>query len=493
MRVSRFTLKFILAIVSLAVGYGSAVAQDPAKAADASKVERKNRAPVSRDVLQVRLPKPTEATLSNGMTVLIIEDHRLPLVSIQYNISGAGPLFENTELPGLANITAQMLREGTKTRNSLKIAEDSESLGASLSATSGFGSSAAIVSASGLSDNFDQWFALANDILLNPSFPADELNRLKQRMKLQLRQQRTNPGFLSAERFNRAVYGVHPAATISATEASIDAMTPERLAEWHRVRYAPQNTILGIAGDVKPSELVPKIERWLAAWKKSDVQEKLPPNPTAAASKKVILVDRSNSVQTSIVMGNIAIDRRDPDHIPLSVANDVIGGGPTGRLFINLREEKGYTYGAGSGFTALKYPGPWRAASDVRTEVTEGAMTEFLREIGRLRDEPVPAEELEEAKRSIVAGFALSLEDPDSALGYAITQKIYGFPQDYWDTYAAKIMAVNAGDVQRVARKYINPDNIQIVAVGDAGKIRPIMEKYGPVEMYDVDGKRVGN
>ncbi len=493
MRVSRFTVKFMLAIASLTVGYGSAAAQDPTKTDDASKVERKNRAPVSRDVLQVRMPKPTEATLSNGMTVLIIEDHRLPLVSIQYNISGAGPLFENSELPGLANITAQMLREGTKTRNSLKIAEDTESLGASLSATSGFGSSAAIVSASGLSDNFDQWFALANDILLNPSFPADELNRLKQRLKLQLRQQRTNPGFLSAERFSRAVYGQHPAATISSTEASIDAMTPERLAEWHRQRYAPQNTILGIAGDVKPSELVPKLERWLAAWKKSDVQEKLPPNAAAAASKKILLVDRSSSVQTSIVMGNIAIDRRDPDYIPLSVANDVIGGGPTGRLFINLREEKGYTYGAGSSFAALKYPGPWRAASDVRTEVTDGAMTEFLREIGRLRDEAVPAEELEEAKRSIVAGFALSLEDPDSALGYAITRKIYGFPPDYWDTYAAKIMAVNAQDVQRVARKYINPDNLQIVAVGDAGKIRPIMEKYGPVELYDVDGKRVGN
>jgi predicted Zn-dependent peptidase len=386
-----------------------------------------------------------------------------------------------------------MLREGTKTRNSLQMAQEIEGLGASLSAASGFGSSAAVVGASGLSDNFEEWFALANDILLNPTFPADELNRLKQRLKLQLRQQRTNPGFLAAERFNRAVYGDHPAAAISATDGSIDAMTPERLTQWHRERYAPQNTILGIAGDVKPSELVPKLERWLAGWKKTDLQERLPPNPGAAASKKILLVDRPNSVQTSIVMGNIAIDRRDPDYITLSVGNDVIGGGPTGRLFLNLREEKGYTYGASSGFTALKYPGPWRAASDVRTEVTDGAMTEFFREIGRLRDEPVPADELEEAKRSIVAGFALSLEDPDTALGYAITQKIYGFPADYWDTYPSKIMAVSAADVQRAARKYINPESIQIVAVGDASKIKAVMEKYGPLEMYDADGKKVEN
>jgi predicted Zn-dependent peptidase len=487
------TRSTVLAILLMAFACAAAVAQEPAAVADTSKVERKNRAPVSKQLLEVRLPKPVEATLSNGLTVLIIEDHRLPLVSVQYNISAAGPLYEPRGLSGLANVTAQMLREGTKSRNSLRIAEDIESLGASVSASSGFGSSSAVVSASGLSDNFEQWFALANDILLNPTFPADELNRLKQRLKLQLRQQRTNPGFLSSERFSRAVYGDHPAATIAATDAAIDALTPERLAQWHRERYAPQNTILGIAGDVKPSELVPRLERWLAGWKQTDLQENLPANPVAARSRKVLLVDRVNSVQTSIVMGNIAIERRDPDYISLSVANDIIGGGPTGRLFLNLREEKGYTYGAGSGFTALKYPGPWRAASEVRTEVTDGAMTEFLLEINRLREEPVPGEELEEAKRSIVAGFALSLEDPDTALGYAITQKIYGFPPDYWDTYASKIMAVTAADVQRVARKYINPENIQIVAVGDTGKIKSIMEKYGPVEIYDANGNKIGN
>lgn len=487
----RLIVAFIVAAAVLAAGSITAAQQD--KEVSTSKVERKNLAPVSKDVLRVNLPKATEATLSNGLTVLIIEDHRLPLVSIQYNISGAGPLFEPSGVPGLANITAQMLREGTTTRKSLQIAQEVESLGASLSASSGFGSSATTVNASGLSDNLEQWFSLANDILLSPAFPDDELQRLKQRLKLQLRQQRTIPGFLSAERFNRAVYGDHPAAVISATEASIDAMTPETLAKWHRERYAPQNSILGIAGDVKPAEMVPKIEKWLAGWKKSDLKEVLPTNPKPAAAKKVLLVDRPNSVQTSIVMGNIAIDRRDPDYIPLYVANYVIGGGPTGRLFINLREEKGYTYGAGSGFTALKYPGPWRASAEVRNEVTDGAMTEFLREINRLRNETVPAEELEQAKRAIVASFALSLEDPDQLLGYAIIRKIYGFPADYWDTYPTKIMAVDAADVQRMARKYINPENIQIVAVGDAGKIKVIMEKYGPVEMYDAEGRKVGN
>ena len=160
---------------------------------------------------------------------------------------------------------------------------------------------------------------------------------------------------------------------------------------------------------------------------------------------------------------------------------------------MNLREEKGYTYGVYSNFTALKYPGPWRAGGDVRTEVTDGAMTEFYREFRRIRDEKVPATELEEAKRALVASFALSLERPSELLGYAIIRKIYGFPPDYWDTYPAKITAVTAEDVQRVAQKYINPDSFQIVAVGDVSKIKPIMEKYGPVEVYDAEGKKIGD
>ncbi len=481
-------------LLALALNTTAATAFPQAAAQqEISKVERKNRAPVSKDILRVKLPQAKEHTLSNGLTVLIMENARLPLISLQYNISGAGPIFEPTELSGLASTTAQMLREGTKTRTSLQIAEQIAELGATINATSGFGSSATVISASGLSDNFEEWFALANDLLLNPTFPAEELNRLKQRQKTALRQQRTSPNFLSNETFNRAVYGSHPASRISATAEAIDAFTPELLAKWHRDRYTPQNALLAIAGDVKASELVPKLEKWLAEWKKTDLKEVLPPNPKPAAEKKVHIVDRPNSVQTSIMLGNIAIDRRHPDYAPLTVFNHILGGSGAARLFLNLREEKGYTYGVYSSFTAVKFPGPWRAYGDVRTEVTEGAMTEFFREFQRIRDERVPASELDDAKRAIVASFALSLESNDDLIGYAIVRKIYGFPNDYWDTYPAKIMAVTAADVQRVARKYLDPANLQVVAVGDVGKIKPILEKYGPVAVYNADGQIVGN
>jgi zinc protease len=455
------------------------------------KVERLNRIPVNTDVLRVKLPRASEHVISNGLKVLILEDRRAPLVSIEYRIAGAGGLFEPADLPGLAGIAAQMLREGTATRNSAALAAEVERLGASLGASSGYGNSTASISASGLSENFDRWFDLANDILLHPSFPADEFEKLRQRLKVNLRQQRSSSSFLATERFRAAVYGGFPAAVVSPTTASLDAMTPDALAKWHRERYAPQNAILGIAGDVKASTLLPKLEKRLAAWKRTGAAEILPANPQPARGRRVLLVDRPKSVQTTIRMGNLTFDRMSPDYIPMVIANEVIGGGANGRLFLNLREEKGYTYGASSGFSAAKFAGLWSAASDVRTEVTEGALTEFFNEIRRIRETPVPESELAEKKRSVVANFAFSLEDPSSLLGYSLDRSFYGLPEDYWDTYPEKIMAVTAADVRRIAGRYFDPENIQIVAVGDGNKIRTILEKHGPLEIYDTEGRKV--
>ncbi|MBM2802240.1 MAG: Peptidase inactive domain protein [Deltaproteobacteria bacterium] len=465
------------------------LAQDAA--VSPSKVERKDRAPVSRDILQIKLPKPVEAKLKNGLTVLILEDRRAPYISMQLHIGGAGALLEPAGMAGLANATAQMLREGTRTKTSLQIAEEIDRLGASISTGASFGSPDVVLSAAGLSDNFDAWFAIVTDLLLQPRFPADELEKLKQRMRVQLREQRSGANFLLSERFNRAVYGDHPAARVSATMESLDALTREALIQWHSERYAPKNAILGIAGDVRAKDLLAKIEKRLAGWKKSELKPAWPRGPVAASARKVLLVHRPNSVQTTVALGNIAIDRRSPDYTAMVVMNDVIGGGASARLFLNLREEKGYSYGVYSDFSALRYPGPWRAGGNMRTEVTDGALVEFFKEIRRIRDESVPSKELAESKRSIVASFALSLEQPSRVLNFAIARKLYGFSADYWDTYSSKIAAVTAEDVQRVALKYLNPETLQLVAVGDATKIKTILEKYGAVEVYDASGALV--
>lgn len=476
----------------LAAGLLLLLGTEPLQGQDASHapstVERKNRAPVSREILQVRLPKPVEAKLKNGLTVLILEDRRAPYVTMQLFLTGAGALFEPREMAGLAQATALMLTEGTRSRTSVQIAEEVDRLGAGLSGGAGFGSPETVVSASGLSDNMDAWLELFADVLLHPVFPADELDKLKQRQRAQLRQQRSSPGFLLSERFHGVVYGDHPGARISATPESLARIDRAALIDWHRQRYAPQSAILGIAGDVRAADLVPKLEKRLGGWKKPAAKQKWPDRPVAATSRRVVLVDRPNSVQTSLAMGNIAIDRRSPDFFAMAVMNHVLGGGASSRLFLNLREEKGYTYGVYSDFTALRYPGPWRAGGSMRTEVTEAALAEFFNEIRRIRNDKVAAEELEASKRSMVASFALSLEQPARVLGFAITSKLYDFPPDYWESYPKKIMAVSAEDVQRVARAYVNPEVLQIVAVGDSARIQSALQKYGPVEIFDAAG-----
>ncbi len=480
----------ITSFAALIAASSASLAQDPSddsKSIPLSKVERKNKAPVSSEILKVKLPRAAEFKLANGLTVLVLEDHRMPLVTANLVIPGAGALNDPADLPGLANVTATMLKEGTSTKSSKEIAEEIDRLGATINAIAPFGSEETNLIASGLSDNASQWIPLAADILLHPTFPESELNKLKQRMEVQLRQQRSSPFFLLQERFGKAVYGKHPAAINSATTAAIGKFTPAILAKWHSEKYLPQNALLGIVGDVRVAEIMALLKS-LPEWKRNDEKAAVLATTAPATGRRIFVVDRTGSVQTDLVLGNIAVDRLAADYIPMVVMDRIVGGGAAARLFMNLREVHGYTYGAYSRLIAKKYAGPWAAQASMRTDATAGAMTEFMNEINRIRDQVVPESELEENKRAIVASFALSLERPNDLLGYAMALKIYGLPPDYWDTYPAKIMAVTSEQVQRAARKYVVPENLQIVAVGDAGKIKPVLDKFGTVEVYDTNG-----
>ena len=482
--------------LTLTLVAAAALAQQPQpedKSVDLSKVERKNKAPVSKDLIKVHIPKPVEAKLDNGLTVLVIENHKLPYVSMQLLIDGAGPISEPDSKSGLASATAALMTQGTPTRTSLQIAEQTDRFGAGLSAGSPFGGNSAMISVSGLSETMDKWFPLFTDVLLRPSFPEKELKNYQQRSLVNLKRQRSSPEFLASERFNRAVYGKFPASNVSASAEFLESMTPAMLKQWHDERYVPQNAILGIAGDVNPAQVIAMVKKSLADWKKTDLDAKLPTSASPVSAKRVYLINRPASVQTNIVIGNIAIDRRSPDYVALRVANQVLGGSSASRLFMKLREEKGYTYHAASMVHAFQFAGPWLAESDVRTEVTEGSLLEFFNEFRRLSSEKTPLPELDDAKRTIVAKFALSLESPASALTSAIEVKRYGLPANYWDTFPEKVDAVTPDDVIRVAKKYINPDTAQIVVVGDADKIKAVMEKYGPITMYDTEGKELAN
>jgi len=251
--------------------------------------------------------------------------------------------------------------------------------------------------------------------------------------------------------------------------------------------------VLAIAGDVSMFQARIVVDSKLGGWKKTDAAASTVTDPAPIEGPKIFFVARPNSVQTNLVVGTQAIARANPDYDVLQVMNKIIGGGPTGRLFMHLREEKGYTYGASSSLSAPLYRGEWQAATSVRTEVTEPALRDLLGEITALRDVTVSDEELADAKRSMIASFALSLESPAQLVTYTVTRWRYKLTADYWDTYADRVNAVTKDHVQAAARKYLAADRLQIVAVGDPTQVTDPLKRLGEVETYDTEGKRVGS
>lgn len=487
----------VLAVCALVAAIGSAMlapstqAQAGGAAPQSTKgAVVKGRAPVNKDVLRVKLPKAEETTLPNGLRVILLRDSKVPTFTAQMVILSGG-LADKSDYRGLASFTAALLREGTTKRSSKDIAEQVDSLGGTLTSNSGFSSMTSTVSASGLVENLDQTFDLFADVIRNPAFPAEEVEKYKARTLAQLQFQRSSPQFLAQERFSRAIYGDHPAAIVAPPVESLKKLSSKDLAAFHSTYYRPNNAILAIVGDVTLKELLPKIEKAFGDWQKADVPATSIPAAPAQAGSRILLIDRPGSVQTVLTLGTLGIERNSPDYFSLLLADKILGGGPAARLFLNLREDKGYTYGAYSNFGGSRFRGTWASSSEVRTDVTEGAMKEFMFELKRLRDEKVSAEELDNAKRAIVGSFALSLEQPQSLLQNIITQKLYDLPADYWDTYPQKVAAITSDDIQNVAQKYIDLDHMQIVAVGDAAKARDVLAKYGKVEVYDADGKMV--
>jgi predicted Zn-dependent peptidase len=451
----------------------------------------KGKAPVSKEVLKVKLPRAQEATLKNGLQVILLEAHKVPTFNMQLVVLSGG-LSDKPEYRGLASFSATLLREGTSKRSSKDIAEQIDALGATLTANSGLSSMTSVVSTSGLVENLDQTLDLFADVIRNPTYPQAEVDKYKTRTLAQLQFQRSIPQFLAAEQFQRAIYGTsHPASLIAPPAESLKKLTSKDLAEFHSTYYRPNNAIVAIVGDVTMKEVLPKLEKAFGDWEKGTVPAtSIPPAP-AQSDSRIYLIDRPGSVQTVIQLGTLGIERTSPDYFAVLLADRVLGGGPSGRLFLNLREDKGYTYGAYSNFGGSRFKGTWVSSSEVRTEVTEGAMKEFMYELNRMRNDVVPAEELDNAKRAIVGSFALSLEQPQALLQNIITQKLYNLPADYWDTYPQKVSAITAADVQRAAKQYLDLGHLQVVAVGDAAKAREVLAKYGKVELYDAEGKPV--
>jgi predicted Zn-dependent peptidase len=478
----------VAAVVLLAMVFPLALGQGAGQSTPSTKgVVIKGKAPVNKEILKVKLPKAEESTLPNGLKVVLLKDNKIPTFNMQMVVLSGG-LADSSDYHGLANFTAALLREGTAKRSSKDISEQVDALGATLNAASGLSSLTSTVSTAGLVENMDQTLDIFADVIRNPAFPQSEVDKYKTRTLAQLQFQRSNPQFLAQEQLQKAIYGSHPAALVAPPIESVKKLTSKDLADFHSTYYRPNNAILAVVGDVTMKELLPKVEKAFGDWQKGEIPATTIP-PASDAPGKILLIDRPGSVQTVLQLGSLGIERTSPDYFSVLLADKVLGGGPTGRLFLNLREDKGYTYGAYSGFSGSKYRGTWTSSAEVRTDVTQGALKEFMYELDRLRSQQVSADELDNAKRAIIGSFALSLEQPQALLQNIINQKLYNLPADYWDTYPQKVSAITAADVQRVAQKYISKDHVQVVAVGDATKARGILGAYGKVEVFDAEGK----
>src|SRR6202453_4012041 len=467
---------------------GAAFAQGQDKSAPASSMQKLGRAPVNKEILRVQLPRPTVVKLKNGLTIVLEEDHKLPTIAFTMWIR-PGQLADPGELPGLASFTAGMLREGTAKRTSEQIASEVDSLGATLEATSRFGVSYTSVNASGLITDAARILDLLSDVVLHPSFPASELAKFKQSEGASLEQRLSSPAFLATQGFRRVIYGDTPMAVASATKESIEKISVEDLKRFHEKHYVPGNAILGVTGDFTASEMRATIEKYFGAWMgAAEAPEKFAAAVTSQATK-ITLVDRPASVQTYIIVGDRGIRRTDSEYYGLDVMNQVLGGGPQARLFLDLREEHSLTYGAYSRFNAEIYPGDWLAFAPVRTPVTGDAMERFLYEFKKINDEPVPQSEMDDAHRAIITNFALSLEQPSQILNDWLTAQYYGLAADYWDKYPDHIGGVYAGGVQAAAKKFVDIDHLQWICVGDRKEIESVLKKYGTVNVVDVTGK----
>ena len=466
----------------------AALAQGQDKSAPLSQVQRLNRAPVNKEALRVQLPRPLVVKLKNGLTIVLEEDHKLPTVAFTMWIR-PGQLADPSDLPGLASFTAGMLREGTEKRSSEQIASEVDSLGASLEASSRFGVSYTSVNASGLFTDTAKILDLLSDVVLHPSFPASELAKYKQTEGASLEQRLANPAFLAQQGFRRVIYGDTPMALASATKESIEKISVEDLKRFHEKHYVPGNTILGVTGDFTASAMRATIEKYLGGWTgAAEAPEKFAA-AVAPQATKITLVDRPASVQTYIIVGDRAIRRTDPEYYQLTVMNQVLGGGPQARLFLDLREEHSLTYGSYSRFNAEIYPGDWAASAPVRSAVTGDAFDRFLYEFKKINDEPVPQSEMDDAHRAIVANFALSLEQPSQILNDWLTVQYYALPVDYWDKYPDHIGAIDAAAAQASAKKFVDLDHLQWICVGDRKEIESVLKKYGAVSVVDVTGK----
>lgn len=441
----------------------------------------------------LKVPGWTKAQLSNGATLIVSERHSLPLISFSITFVGGSNQFEPTNKRGVAAMTASMMTEGTTSKTGDQLSDALQLLGTNLNA--GVGAEEGSVSFVSTAKNFEPTLALLADMMLNSTFPAEALERLRGRTLVNLTQARDQPTVVGAQVFAKVLYSeAHPYGQ-RATEASVKAITREDVVAFQKAYYQPGRAIITVVGDTTMAKAKAAIEKGLAAWAKGGEKASFNyPKLPELQPAKIYLVDKPGSAQSVVNIGIPGPPRNTPDYFALQVMNTILGGQFQSRLNANIREQKGYSYGVSSSFGYGKGPGAFRAGGSIFSDKTDAALIEFMKELKGIGGErPITDEEIKTAKESLIQGLPARFASVTAISNSINTLAVQGLPDDYYQTFAAKVSAVTKDDLLRVAKQYINMSNLAIVIVGDRAKIESTLKatNIAPITYLDIDGNPV--
>ncbi|WP_121352527.1 M16 family metallopeptidase [Flavisolibacter nicotianae] len=444
----------------------------------------RSKAPQPGPAPAIRIGQPATFTLPNGLKVFVVENTKLPRVSatLSFNMDG----IVEGQKAGLTSMGGELLRRGTVKMNKAQLDEAIDQLGGNI------GTSAFSASASSLKANFPKLISLLSDVVLRPSFSATELEKIRRQELSGLQAAKDDPNSIADNVTNRLLYGKdHPYGDIE-TEETVSNVKVGDIKNFFSTYWKPNNAYLVFVGDITAADAKKLSAQYFGAWKSGVVPRPTYKTPQAPAKTFVAVVDRPASVQSVInFAAPVELKPGAPDVIPASVMNNILGGGFSGRLFANLREKHGFTYGAYSGLKSDRLVGAFTAEASVRNEKTDSAIAEFINEFNRIRTEAVPTDEESRMKNYLSGQFARSLENPATIAGFALNIAKYNLPKDYYQNYLKTLAAVSPTDVQAMAKKYVNPGNMLVVVVGNAKEIAKGLDKYGPVKSYNVYGQEV--
>ena len=437
------------------------------------------------------LPALEKTKLSNGLNVWVVRKAALPIVSMNLVIN-AGGMLESADKSGIASITASMLNQGTKTRSATDISNSLQSIGTQIGAGASWDNSS--VSMQTLTKSLDKSLDFYADIVTNPAFPNTEFESFKGRVMNSFRQRKATPAAVAGVVYDKVLYGDQAyGRQLTGDEKTVKAMTRDDLLSFYEANYRPNNSTLIVVGDVQTADIKARLEKAFANWKAGEIRPASMGEQRMAAKPAIYLVDKPGAAQSSINIGTVGADRSSPDYYALQVMNSILGGGGTARIYMNLREDKGYTYGAFSRFTFRRGAGPFAAYGEIQTISTKEAIQEFIKELKGIRGgHPVTAAELEINKQSFIRRYPSGFETVGGISGQLANLVTYGLTDSYFNEYIAKINAVTIDDINRVANKYLDPSKMAIVIVGDRKVVEPGLKELGwPMVYLDADGNVV--